>query len=284
MDRPGISTVVTTAPDGSDVRWLGSAGHVTGLKYAYTLPGGASSMSCLLQTEPNLRSSMLNPGRTVKIYRGGSCAWTGKLAEPQPGSDGWSISGAGTGTLGSNFVSKYSTWNADDPINQAISRGLPWTNPGIGGTSGLWLSQKQDDASQTITDFLNLITGNGALTWYVDRAGVLRVIPIPTVPTRLLVATTPAARTITADVNRLYVRYQATADNADTGAAATYGVVSASQRGVGRGTRGDGVLPGSVVGRSHRVIAPRLPPRRLSSPRMSGRRTRDRSRSGRGSC
>lgn len=164
----------------------------------------------------------------MRIYRGGSVIWTGKLAEPQPGSDGWSISGAGTGTLGANFVSKYTTWNADDPINQAISRGLPWVNPGLSGISGAWLSQKQDDASQSISDFLNLITGNGALTWYVDRAGVLRVISIPTVPTRLLVATTPAARTVVADVNRLYVRYQATADNADTGTAATYGVTSAS--------------------------------------------------------
>jgi hypothetical protein len=204
---------------------------VAGLKYAYTLPGGASSMSCTLLTEPNYRTSALNPARTVKIFRGGSCIWQGKLAEPQPSSTGWAISAVGIGTLGANYVSKYTTWNADDPINQAIARGLPWINPGLSGISGLWLSQKEDDASQTITDFLNLLCTNGALTWYVDQSGTLRIIPIPTVPTRLLVATDPAPRTITADINSIWVRYQITADNtsstSSSTAAATYGTVNA---------------------------------------------------------
>lgn len=232
MDRPGLSQVLTCLPNGTDVHWLGSLGTVTSLKYSWVLPGGDSAMSCLLQTEPNIRTSALNPGRTVKIFRGGSKIWTGKLAEPQPGTDGWAVSATGLGTLGANYVSHYTTWNADDPVNQAISRGLPWTNLGLAGTPGLWLSQKEDDGSQSISDFLNLLCTNGALTWYVDKGGVLRIIPIPTVPTRLLVSTTPAARTITADINTIFVRYQATADNTSSSspstAAATYGVVSAS--------------------------------------------------------
>ena len=101
------------------------------------------------------------------------------------------MTAAGRGTLGANYVAHWTTWNANNPIDLAIGRGLPWINPGLSGISGLWLSQKQDDASQSISDFLNLITGNGALTWYVDRAGVLRIIPIPTVPTRLLVCHHP---------------------------------------------------------------------------------------------
>ena len=93
----------------------------------------------------------------------------------------------------------------------------------------MWLSQKEDDASQSHYGFLNLLCTNGALTWYVDRANMLRIIPIPTVPTRLLVATDPATRTITADVNTLWVRYQATADDTSgtTSQAATYGTVQA---------------------------------------------------------
>jgi hypothetical protein len=231
MDRPGLSTVVTMNPNGSDVRWLGSIGAVTGLKYAYTLPGGASSMSCQLLTEPNQRPSAINVARKVRVYRGGSCVWEGKLAEPQQSASGWSISAVGIGALGANFQAHYTTWNADDPINQAISRGLPWINPGMSGISGLWLSQKEDDASQKISDFLGLLCTNGALTWYVDQSRTLRIIPIPTAPTRILVATDPAPRTVAADVNALYVRYQATADNTSSSspstAAATYGTVLA---------------------------------------------------------
>ena len=221
--------MVSTAADGTDVRWLGSLGTVASLKYAYTLPGGASSMSCLLRTGQNSRPAALNPGRAIKIYRG-SCAWTGKLAEPQQSDGEWAISAVGTGALGANYVSHYTTWNADNPVNLAIGRGLPWINPGLAGTPGLWLAQQEDDASQTITDFLNLLCTNGALTWYVDRAGVLRIIPIPAVPTRLLVCTTPVSRTITADINSLWVRYQLTADSTSgsSSAAATYGVTTAT--------------------------------------------------------
>ena len=89
---------------------------------------------------------------------------------------------------------------------------MPWINPGLSGISGLWLQQTQDDASQTITDFCNLLCTNGALTWYVDQQNVLRIIPIPTVPTRLLIATDPQARTVAADINGLWLRYQITSD------------------------------------------------------------------------
>lgn len=218
-------------PDGSDVRWLGSIGAVTGIKRSYVLPGGDSAMSCQLLAEPNQRPSAINIARTVKVCRGGSVVWRGKLAEPQQSSSGWSISAVGRGVLGANYVSRYTTWNADDPVNQAIARGLPWINPGLTGTSGLWLSQKEDDASQTITDFLNLLCTNGALTWYVDQSGTLRIIPIPTAPTRILVATDPAPRTVAADINSLFVRYQITADNSSSSssstAAATFGTVQA---------------------------------------------------------
>lgn len=190
-------------------------------------------MSCLLQTQPDLRTTAMNPGRVVKICRGGSWIWKGKLAEPQPSPDGWAISAAGTGTLGTNYASHYTSWTADNPVNLAIARGLPWVNPGLAGIAGLWLSQQEDDASQTITDFLNLLCTNGALTWYVDAHDVLRIIPIPVTPTRLLIASDPVARTVTADINTLWLRYQATADatsqtSGSSTAAATYSTVSAT--------------------------------------------------------
>lgn len=189
-------------------------------------------MSCLLQVEPNLRSSALNPGRLVKVVRGGSVIWRGKLSEPVPSADGWQVSAIGVGALGNNFQAHFTSWTADNPINLAIARGLPWINPGLSGISGLWLSQQQDDASMTVTDFLNLLVTNGALTWYIDGQNVLRIIPIPTVPTRILIATDPQARTVAADINSLWVRYQITGDqtgdSSGDAAAATYGTVEAT--------------------------------------------------------
>ena len=65
------------------------------------------------------------------------------------------------------------------------------------------------------------------MTWYVDQHNVLRIIPIPTVPTRLLIATKPQARTVAADINGLWLRYQITSDqtgtSSGTAAAATSG-------------------------------------------------------------
>ena len=156
MDRPGLSQVQTTAPNGSDVRWLGSLGAVTSLRYSYALPGGASAMirAAASRAEP---AYAVNPGRIVKIFRGGIVRWQGKLTEPVPSAQGWQISAIGNGALGNNFQAHYTSWTADNPINLAIARGLPWINPGLSGISGLWLQQTQDDASQTVTDFLNLL-------------------------------------------------------------------------------------------------------------------------------
>jgi hypothetical protein len=73
----------------------------------------------------------------------------------------------------------------------------------------------------------------------VDGQNVLRIIPIPTAPTRILIATDPQARTVAADINGLWVRYQITGDSTsssddfgggDDGSsdAATYGTVEAT--------------------------------------------------------
>jgi hypothetical protein len=220
VDRPGISQVRTVSADGTTSRWLGELGHVTSLTYNYSLPGGPDQMTALLQVPATIRTDALNPGRQVQIWRGASCIWLGKLDEPAPSATGWLIAGHGAGTQGSDFQAIYNTWDPNDALNQAIGRGLPWVNPGISPT-GVWLGQQPDSGSITITDFLNQICTYGGLTWYVGRGNVLKVFPLPTVVTRLLVCTDPVARTIAADVNALWLRYQT---SADTATAATYAV------------------------------------------------------------
>ena len=226
LERRDASQVVTKpvpgAPGGP--RWLGALGHVTGLKYSYSLPGGCDQMSCTVQIPAYYRTDALNPGRIVQVWRGSSCVWDGKLDEPQPGDKGWTVTAHGSGTFGADFAAIYTTWNADDCINQAITRGLRWNNPGIGSGPGIWLSQQQDSGSQTITDHLNLITLGATgqtspnyigMTWYVYPAGgnnTLRVFQLPTAVNRQLVCTTPVPRTIAADINTLWLRYQSAPD------------------------------------------------------------------------
>lgn len=224
--QPGQSSVVTYYPDGTQPRYLGQFGHVSNLIYSYALPGGPDQMSCVLNVEPMYRVDAMNAGRIVKIFRGGSQVWDGILLEPTPagsGTTGWTISAQGAGTYGNNFDSIYTTWtNQNDAVNQAISRGLRWSNPGI--PSGVWLGQQQDSGSETITDLLNLFCTMGGYVWYVSRGNVLNVIPFSTTPvTRVLTCATPVPRTLGGFINSLWGRYQT---SPSTASVPTYGLVN----------------------------------------------------------
>jgi len=211
-------------PNGSDVRWFGESGIVNGLKYGSTRPGGDGPMSCTLNADPATRSPAIDPGRYAEIYVGASRVWWGQLSEPVQIQTGWNITAIGSGQLGTNFRDVWSTWNLNDGINRAITRGLPWINPGVG--SGYIASSTQvDSGSQTITDFLGTVISSPPQTWYVDRASTLKVTGIPSTVTRLLVATTAPTRTLNADVNTIFLKY-VISDNAK--GKTTYGVAVVS--------------------------------------------------------
>lgn len=235
LERTDASQVVTWTPQMTNPRWLGALGHVNQLVYSFSCPGGPDQLTCNLMVEANFRTDAMNVGRIVQVYRGGIVIWEGILQEPVPTAQGWNIAAAGAGNYGANFVAYYtSTWPASEPdqsLNDAISRGLRWVNPGQDGVSGLWTGQEVDPGAQMITDLLNLVTTNGALTWYVTTTpygNYLAVFALPTTPNRVIVASTPVARSLSAQVNTIYLRYQATADNTTTGASATYATTSVS--------------------------------------------------------
>ena len=211
MYRPGASQVRTTAVDGkSNPRLLGELGHVTALRYSFTLPGGPDQMSCTLQREARYRTSALTPGRWVEVLRGGSVVWSGKLDEPDCSSGLWSITAQGAGVFGTSLGAVFHTWlnNPDESINNAIARGLNWTNPGIGSPAGMWLGQRQNPGSLTITDLLNLVCTRGGLTWYVGRQNRLSVFPLPSKVNRVLVATSPVSRSLGGDINTIWIRHR----------------------------------------------------------------------------
>jgi hypothetical protein len=232
---PNASQVVTYAPGFTNPRWLGAIGHVTSLQYSFNCPGGCDTFQCNLELEPNYRNEAMSTGRIIQVHRGGQVVWDGKLDEPQPTTSGWTISAEGSGNFASDMVAYYtSTWPASQPdqsINDAISRGLRWVNPGVGSPSGLWTGQEVDPGDQTIADLLNLCCSRGGLVWYVNSqpgamGNVLSVFDLPTAVNYNLVCTTPVGRTLGGYINTIFIRYQVTADNETTGASATFGLVS----------------------------------------------------------
>lgn len=235
QSSPTSSDTATALPRPYNPRWLGAIGHVSKLVRSYTCPGGPETLSLLLRLPADYRTDALNPGRIVQAWRGASCVWEGKLDEPAATPDGWTVTAHGAGTYGSDFTALWSTWNADDPVNRAIGeRGLRWVNPGIGAPAGIFLAQQQDSGSQTVTAHLTLLVTGGGLVWLVTPGNasslpagpwVLTVRPFSSdangnplqKPDRILISSTPVARTIAADINTLVLRYQITADVAATG-------------------------------------------------------------------
>ena len=222
-----LSSQVMVAPPGSS-SWvpLGSAGVVTALTYSFTCPGGADAMTATVMVPASYRTQLFNPGWQVRITRGGHQVWDGKLDEPVPTSSGWNLTASGTGNRGTDYLAVYTdTWATSEPdeaVNNAISRGMPWINPGIGQPAGAWFGQAVDSGAQTITALLNLICTRGGLTWYVNSqpGGLpgddLNVFPLPTAPNRLLMCTSPVPRTLGGDINTIWIRYEISADGTDS--------------------------------------------------------------------
>lgn len=166
---------IITIPRPFSPRYLGRIGHVSGINYTYSLPGGPDQLTCLLQIQPNYRTDALNPGRIVTAHRGCSCIWEGQLTEPQPAATGWTITANGVGTYGTNFGAWYQKdlgptknsngWTPDAPVDLAIARGLRWRNSGIGRPAGIYTGPLQNPGSLSVTDFMNLLCTGGSLMW-----------------------------------------------------------------------------------------------------------------------
>src|SRR5258708_2023310 len=232
MAAPGVSSVVTLRPDGTQPRHLGALGHVSALTYSWANPGGPDQMSCTLQARE--RTDAMNPGRRCQVVRGARVIWDGKLMEPAETAGGWQVTAVGTGKAGADFNAVFGTWsNQNDAVNQAIGRGLRWVNPGI--PAGVWLGQQADSGSMAFDRLLNLFCPRGGSTWYVSvppPGTVLSVSlsPAATLPNvnRVLVAAGPVTRTLGGDVNTIHVRYQS---SADTAVAATFALTSVTTAG-----------------------------------------------------
>ena len=227
--RNDVLQLATMSPAGGDFRYLGSVGHVSSLRHAFVNPGGADTLSCILQAPPDERDISIEPGRILFEIRAGGQIFEGVVQEPTPSDAGWDVSAQGCGNYGSNYRAVFSSWPSgipDTPVNNAIALSpgpLRWVNPGVGTPSGLFTGTEVDSGADSITDLLNLNCSLGGLNWYVSttpQGNILKVQALPTVPDRLIVSDSPVARTLGGFINVVYIRYQSSADNTTTGAAA----------------------------------------------------------------
>lgn len=210
LSAQGTSQVCTLTQQKTNRRWLGSYGHVNGLNWDFTSPGGADSMSCTLGKPPQWRADVLDPGRIVEIWRGAARIWFGILDEATPDTSGWSITAHGSGTFGSTILGHYTNWNIDEPIDNAISgQGLLWRKPHFGDLG--FTPNAPGDATSYINDILNSFTIQAGKIWNVDcrNHNMLSIAAPPSLssPTRLLVCTVPNPRTLAAGLNALWFTY-----------------------------------------------------------------------------
>jgi len=209
--RVCAAQLATLAPDGTDRRWLGVYGAVAAPVWSSAYPGGDLALTATLQCDPTQQLKALQVGRKLRVCRGGSDVWRGFIDDATPIVGGFAISGHGIGSEGNRYRAEYASWVPNDPVNRAITRGLAWVNPGAGITAAVDMSQQLDTASADISTYLNGITSTAGLGWQVKPSGwddVLTVGAIPTVPTRLLIATAPVARTLYGYFTDMALRYQ----------------------------------------------------------------------------
>jgi hypothetical protein len=219
---PGRSQVRTLSVSGGSPRYLGTLGNVSGLNLSWTIPGGCETLTCNLAADPRLRTDAMDPGRLVQVIRGGSITWEGTLDEPQQAGSGWTISAHGSGTWGASYAADFSNaWSADAPdqvIANAVGRGLGWQLSSIGHPAGMFLGQPPDSGSIQVDAMLTQLCSLGGLTWVVRRqqsGNQVQVFPVPVTPmtpNRLLVATSPAPRTLGGDINAIDIRYESAPD------------------------------------------------------------------------
>jgi hypothetical protein len=239
--RAGTTQMLLTPPNGGQSYWLGAQGLTTGIKYSTVYSGGPEKASVTLFKPARFRAEWMVTDSRVQLYRGGARIWDGNLDLPQPGVGQWTLTAAGVGVQGADFAAVYTdpwpTSEPDEVVNNAIGRGLPWVNPGIGSPSGIWLGQAPDSGSSYVNDVLNSACTRGGLGWYVNSfnggaiGNVLSVAALPATPTRLLVAVNPVPRTNGGDVSLIWIRYQSSADSTSTSTPAVYSLTSVTNTG-----------------------------------------------------
>jgi hypothetical protein len=228
LDR-GASTVMTMKQDRTSAEVIGgpSTGPVTGLNWSDTYSGGPADLAFSVQMDTVAQPRALSLGRLVQVLRGGLVMYEGILNKPSPTQTGFDVTAKGAGQWGDDYRDIWTTWtDINDALAQAKARGLRW-KLGTYSNTPLYLVDQQESGSESMTERLSGVTRPGYYGWHVGLRNLLSIGPVPSAPTRLLFSSSPQARALVT-VSALYAKYQISADNADSGAPASYGLALAT--------------------------------------------------------
>lgn len=212
--------------------WLTTIGPWGELKWSHSADGGCKEATWRMDLPPTFAHPSLIRGKTVRIKVGPSNVWSGVLTEPDA-SDSWTFTALGLSALGADYLALDAAGNTtttpDVAIDQAISRGLPWTRPTSISTAPVVVGDATA-ALNTVGDLLNAYATSVGVRWGVDGNGQVYKRADPTVPTWLL--SPGAGRFGLADdeyASDLFIRYlssgagYATATVGDATARANFG-------------------------------------------------------------
>jgi hypothetical protein len=124
MARAGVATISLA---GGDRVHLSTLGHIDGLQWSHTLPGGPEHCSFNFYRDARFNHRGLELGRKIEIYVGGDRAWGGLVTDPGRGNP-WQVKADGYAVLVANMRSEGSSgnpFNLNEIWDGAIGRGLP---------------------------------------------------------------------------------------------------------------------------------------------------------------
>lgn len=199
--------VFTEAPGGGDRCHLDVIGVVGGLRYSTSINGDLTA-SWQMQLDPKTNHRALAPGRTVRLPYGAAKGWRGVLGNPRRG-DVWEFNAQGFPWLAKNRLAVSSGsgngLDLDDVVDEAISRGLPWTR-----TASLpaLAAGTQQDGTQSLSDSLTTVCDAKGKLWTVDRDGNVTAAVRPTNVAYILQANdTAGGRTVIGFATDVFVTY-----------------------------------------------------------------------------
>lgn len=180
------------------------------LTYSHAADGGCKEASWQMDLPPTYTNPLLNRGQIVEVKNGEWNAWAGLLTEPDM-DDSWTFHAVGLSALGKDYLcfdgSGNTTSTPDTAVDQAISRGIPWTRPASLSASG-FTTGDSTAAINYVGDLLDAWAPASGKRWGVNADRQVYAVADPTVPTYF--ATPGSARFGLADddyASDLYIRY-----------------------------------------------------------------------------
>ena len=224
--NPGIGTAA--GPDGVTM-WGGASGSDTSPGGGVTLcsvaiPAGTWSVTWIVGfTAATAGSASAADNNNFILYAGATAVGTAVVDAVDNGIELY-VQAPVTVTIGSG--------GSTLAIKTAGAGSAGTTYYAMIPPAGVWLGQEVDPAAQNLTSLMNLCCTYGGLTWFVNTTqygNTLSLFPLPTVPDRLLICTSPVPRTIAGEVTTIFERYEISANSvtsAGTSDVAVYGLTS----------------------------------------------------------